>query len=121
MLHTTTPKIALNELILNRFFDSKESFYRSTLKKLTQARAFTFKEISSFGAEIHLIFESHNGPLGDFEVIETEQFSKKKIRWSDLVHFFYGKKCWDDDFKRSFKEEISKHALLVIEESGNAD
>ena len=100
MLHTTAPKIALNELILNRFFDSKESFYRSTLKKLTQARAFTFKEISSFGAE---------------------QLSKKKIRWCDLVHFFYGKKCWDDDFKRSFKEELSKHALLVIEESENAD
>jgi hypothetical protein len=112
MLHTTTPKIALNELILNRFFDSKESFYRSTLKKLTQTRAFIFKEISSFGAEIHLIFESNN---------ETEQLSKKKIRWGDLVHFFYGKKCWDDDFKRSFKEEISKHALLVIEESESAD
>lgn len=112
MLHTTTPKIALNELILNRFFDSKESFYRSTLKKLTQARAFTFKEISSFGAEIHLIFESNT---------ETEQLSKKKIRWVNLVHFFYGKKCWDDDFKRSFKEEISKHALLVIGEPENVD
>ena len=110
MIHKPTPKIELTETRLDRFFDSKECFYRATLKKMTKARAFAFKEISTFGAELHLIFESNT---------ETEQLSKKKIRWSDLVHFFHGEKNWNKEFCKEFKTEISKHALMVIKDTEN--
>ena len=110
MIHTPTPIIELTEARLDRFFDSKECFYRATLKKMTKARAFAFKEISTFGAELHLIFESNE---------ETEQLSKKKIRWSDLVHFFHGEKNWNKEFCKEFKTEIFKRALMVIKDTEN--
>ena len=105
MIHTPTPKITLTESIIDRFCYSKEEFYRSTLKKLPKIRAFSFENVSTFGAELHVILENK----------ETEQFSKKKIRWSDLVYFFYGeRKTSDKAFCKEFKQELFKHALLTI-------
>ena len=49
----------------------------------------------------------------DFAVKKAYK-TKKKIRWSDLVHFFHGEKNWNKEFCKEFKTEISKHALMVI-------